>query len=309
MKGLVRCCALVVIVSVSAIGQTTAGSITYTANFSDRLPPPAIPQFDSALGQLVDVEATVAGHISEEFETNPTLTSATYVLNVGVFLTNATSGFPFVFLGGSRSSTTYSGSLSDRLFVSGGFSAATDLTSQFGPFYGTGQIGLSFDAAGALTDIAPAGAYVYPITGSYSGTETITYHFVALEPPGATMAATASLIGLGCWLWRASVLGSGRPVRSRMLLARMLQRERESVPEAGGRRSCRAAAAGKTGSPGGSPSRKQQPEKPARREDRPPEIPLPEQTLSRISRPPIERPAIAPLNPERRARLGCRQPS
>jgi hypothetical protein len=202
MKGLVRSCALFVVVSITAMGTGRAGSITYTANFSNRLPPPAVPQFDPAFGQLVDVETTVTGTIVGEFETIPTLTSATYVLTIVVYLTNEPSGFPFVELGLSKSSTTYSGSLTDPLFVSGGFSVSTDLTSQLGPFYGTGQVGLALSGAQALTDLSPAGAFAHSIGGSYSGNETITYNFVAPEPPGVIMAGTAALIGLGCWLRR-----------------------------------------------------------------------------------------------------------
>src|SRR3954467_14456143 len=62
MKGLVRCCALIVVVSITAIVPGRAGSITYTANFNNRLPLPALPGFDSSLGQLtqVDLDITVA---------------------------------------------------------------------------------------------------------------------------------------------------------------------------------------------------------------------------------------------------------
>jgi hypothetical protein len=169
-------------------------------NFNNRLPIPAIPQFDPALGQLLDVQATVTGDFSVEFQSTSTLTSVTSVFSVLVSLTREPSGFPFVVLGGSRSSTTYTGGLGNPFFVEGGFSVSNDLTTQLDPFYGKGQIGLSLDVNQSLTDLVPVGSHASPITGSSSGTETITYTFTAPEPAGVIMAGTAALFGLACWL-------------------------------------------------------------------------------------------------------------
>jgi hypothetical protein len=204
MKGLVRCCALFVIVSVTAIGPGRAGSITYTSTFSNRLTGPAIPQFDSSLGQLLDVEATVKGFVSGTFEAVPAVTSGTYNLFVGASLTSGQGGFPFVSLGAAHSSTPFSGGTGGLLFLGGDFTVSRDLTSDLGPFNGKGQIGLSLDVSQFVSDRMPGDANALLIFASGGGTLTVTYGFAVPEPPSAIMAGIASLIGLGCWLWRAS---------------------------------------------------------------------------------------------------------
>jgi hypothetical protein len=206
MKGLVRCCALIALVSVSAVGPGRAGSITYTANFSNRTPPPAIPQFDSALGQLIDVEATVTGGVGGTFETIPAVTSGTYNLYVGASLTSGEGGLPFVSLGAANSSTPFSGGTGGVLFLGGSFTVSRDLTSELGPFYGNKKIGLSLDVSQFLTDKIPDDAYAYLAYASGGGTLTVTYTFAVPEPPGAIMAGTAAMVGLGCWLWRRKPL-------------------------------------------------------------------------------------------------------
>jgi hypothetical protein len=202
MKGLVRSCALIVVVSISSIGPGRAGSITYTASYSAHSGGPVIPQFDSALGQLLDVEATVTGSLTEWFQAYPTFASATYFLGAQVDLTREPSGFSFVTLGVSNSSTTYSGSLPGLLIVTGDYAVSTVLTSQLEPFYGTGQIGLVVFLFPFLSEVSPSGSIFGPIEAFGSGTETITYNFVVPEPHGLIMAGTAALVGLACWLRR-----------------------------------------------------------------------------------------------------------
>jgi hypothetical protein len=211
MRDFVRCCALIVIISVSAFGQAYAGSITYTSPFSNRFGGPAVPQFDSSRGALLDVEATVTGFVDGVFETIPTLASATYNLYVGASLTSGEGGFPFVPLGASNSSTPYTGSLSDPLFVGGAFTVFRDLTSDLGPFYGNGQIGLSLDVIQFLTDKIPEDAYAYLLYASGGGTLTVTYTFTLPEPPGVVMAGTAAVIGWGFWRWRRKPVSSRHP--------------------------------------------------------------------------------------------------
>jgi hypothetical protein len=204
MKGLVRCCALIVVVSITPIGSGWAGSITYTVNYNNELPIPPIPQFDSALGQLLNVEVSVVGSDTGLYLATPTVTSATYYLAVDVDLIIPSNGFSVVTLpvGGSTTRTPYSGGDPGFLTVTGGYSVGVDLTSHLEPFYGTGQIGLSLLEFAALIDLSPSDAYASAIRGYDSGTETITYNFIAPEPPGFIMAGTAALVGLACWLRR-----------------------------------------------------------------------------------------------------------
>jgi hypothetical protein len=208
MKGLVRCCALIVLVSVTLIGSAKAGSITYTVNYNNELPIPPIPQFDPALGQLLDVEASVVGSDTALYVSTSNVTGATYYLAVNAYLL---SGFSVVSIGGSMSRTTYSEFDPFRIVVTGDYSASADLTSQLEPFYGTGQIGLKLIEFADLTDVSPSGANVFAVKGFDSGTETITYNFVAPEPPGLIMAGTAALVGLGCWLRRRKALSFQQP--------------------------------------------------------------------------------------------------
>jgi hypothetical protein len=211
MKGLVRCCALIAVISISVVGPASAGSITYTSTFSNRFPGPAIPQFDSALGELLEVQATVTGFVSGTFETIPAVTSATYNLRVGASLTSGEGGFPFASLGVANSSTPFSGGTGGLFFLGGGFTLTRELTSEFGPFVGNGQIGLSLDVSQFLTDKIPENANAFLLFASVGGTLTVTYSFAVPEPPGVIMAGTAGLLGLGCWLWRRKLLSSRQP--------------------------------------------------------------------------------------------------
>ncbi len=201
-----RCCALIVAVSITAIGPARAGSLTYTSNFSNRLPGPAIPQFDSAHGQLLDVEATVAGFVSGTFGTIPAVTSGSYNLYVGASLTSGVEGIPFVSLGAVHSSTSFSGATGGLLFLGGDFTLSQDIASGLGFFYGNGQIGLNLDVSQFLTDKTPADANAILVFASGGGTLTVTYNFAVPEPPGMLMAGIASLTGLSCWLWRRTHL-------------------------------------------------------------------------------------------------------
>jgi hypothetical protein len=197
MKGLVRCCAAIVVVSL--VGSSEAGSITYTVNYTSEWGIPPIPQFDPALGQLLDVEVTIVGTDVAMYQTSPNLTSATYYLTVNAYLASMS-------VGGAMASTTYSGDLGFNLNVSADYFSSVDLTSQLEPFYGTGQLFLKLIEFAGLAELSPSDAFAFGIRGFDSGTETITYNFVAPEPPGVIMAGTAALIGLGCWLRRRKAL-------------------------------------------------------------------------------------------------------
>ena len=158
---------------------------------------PTIPQFDPALGQLLDVQATFTGDFSVEFEATPTLTCATFELFVGVSLAREPKRFSLRLPRGHRdSSTTYTGGLGNPFFVEGGFSISNDLTTQLDPFYGKRQLGLFFDANQSLTDLVPVGSLVLPNRGSDSGTVTIIYTFTVPDPPGVVMAGTAAPFGV-----------------------------------------------------------------------------------------------------------------
>jgi hypothetical protein len=194
---------LIVVISIMPTGASWAGSITYTVNYDNRSGIPPIPQFDPALGQLIDVEASVTGSDTALYFSTSPVTSATYYVAVDPVLT---SGFSFIDMGESFSRATYAGFDPGPLVVTGGYSVSADLTSLLESFYGTGQIGMILIEFEKLIDISPSDAEVVLVRGFDSGTETITYNFIAPEPPGLVMAGTAGLIGLGCWLWRRKPL-------------------------------------------------------------------------------------------------------
>jgi hypothetical protein len=126
-------------------------------------------------------------------------------------LTSGSGGFPLVPLGASNSSTPFSDATGGLLFLGGDFTVWRDITSELGPFYGNGQIGLSLDVSQFLTDKTPPDALAFLVGASGGGTLTVTYTFAVPAPPGIVMASTAGFIWLGCWLWCRKAFSSWQP--------------------------------------------------------------------------------------------------
>jgi hypothetical protein len=205
MKGLVRCCALILVVSITAIVPGRAGSITYTANFGRMLPMPTLPGFDTSITDLDEVDFKVTGFVSGFWlsEVSP-IASGTFNLDAETLLNNVDVGF-------SQTAAPFSYPAPQIfLFLDATFAVDSVLTSDLSMFYAPQTMTLSLLLNYYFTDIDPG---VYPVgeISSWGGTETLTYIYGVPEPSGASMAGTASLIGLAFWLWRRMHLSSRQP--------------------------------------------------------------------------------------------------
>src|SRR4051794_31401897 len=89
MRVPVRCCALILLIFLSLIGQGSAGSITYTVEFNNFVPVPPIPLFmDSPGVNLYEVDVTATGSTTWTVAVTPAQSSGTYEANAEMLFSN-----------------------------------------------------------------------------------------------------------------------------------------------------------------------------------------------------------------------------